>query len=71
MKDSKKLMEMVFDEVYDIDVNATGGTSISSAVPKGMDICTWMAMMCAYNAVVPGCGGGTNIDACEWVQKNC
>lgn len=72
MKDSKQLMDMVFEEISidDIDIKAAG-PDLGVAVPNGMDICTWMALMCAYNAIVPGSGGGTSIDACVWVNENC
>ena len=73
MKDSKQLMDMVFEEVDidNVDIVAAGEEIDMSAVPAGINVCAWMSFMCLHNVMVPGSGGGTSIDACDWVKKHC
>lgn len=81
MKNSQMLMNEVFEsiDIAELDIKGAGGAEVAYigdtaiAVPAGMDLCTYMSLVCAWNSVTPGCGGswGDNVDACAWVQENC
>lgn len=81
MKTSQMLMNEVFEsvDIGQLDIKGSGGSELvyigdtPIAVPAGMDICTYMSLVCFWNTVTPSCGGswGDNIDACAWVVENC
>lgn len=66
-------------DIDELDIKGSEGTEMANisdtpiAVPAGIDVCTYLSLLCAWNSVTPGNGGnwGDNIDACTWVVENC